>query len=309
MDTIPVVIVHIGDSYYLRDVVEINAVKNPVIVIGCEKNAYLSEIQNVRHICYKKYLTPYAEHMREHFYVLEKGIDTTLLNDVDPEFKNMTSGTCQFLWMLRVYLVKQFMEEERLSLVFHIDSDCLMLENTKELAYYLQLDGKSAIVVEHIHDDIHMVASIHNAFLTPAFCNSFLQLYEDVYVNKTKRYLFKTKADAISSGRAWGNICDMNFYYLLWREHLIDVVDLTMPFFYRGEHCVFDHNIKNPTGFEGPRTYKMTRDEKGDRKDIWPEEGKLYQETHSGKVIRLLSLHFNDTAKERISSMKGLFLN
>ena len=151
-----------------------------------------------------------------------------------------------------------------------------------------------------------MVGSIHNALLNLSFCNRFLDLYTDIYVNKSKRYLLKEKIEGIASGRLPGNICDMNLYYLLWRENLVEIVDLTQPFFLNGEMCAFDLNIHNPAGFNGPHTYKMTQDSLSGIKVLHFEKRKVYEETHDGRKVRLLSVHFNDCAKKRISSFRAL---
>jgi hypothetical protein len=304
MARVPVVIVHIGDSYYLRDIVEMNASKNPVIFVGCEKNAYLGEIPNVKHICYKTLEDSFCQFMREHFLELEKGYDTTVLNHIDPEYKCVNNGTYQFLCFLRVYYVKKILEQEKLEFVFHVDSDCILLENTNTLA--TEIGNRLAYSIEHIHDNIHMVGSIHNALLNVSFCNRFLELYTDIYANKSKRHLLREKIDTIASGKVPGNICDMNLYYLLWKENLVEMFDLTQPFFMNGEMCVFDHNIHNASGFFGANTYKMTQDSLSGVKVLYFEDGKIYQETIDGRKIRLLSIHFNDCAKKRISSFRSL---
>lgn len=72
------------------------------------------------------------------------------------------------------------------------------------------------------------------------------------------------------------------------------------------ELCVFDHCIGNATGFEGGATYKFTKDEKGNLKVLSFEGGKVYQETMSGKKIRLLSIHFNGQDKQRIAHFRQL---
>jgi hypothetical protein len=304
MSQIPVVIVHIGDSYYLRDVVEYNAKQNKVICIGCEKNAYLATIPNVIHVNYKDLQDSYLNFMKSYFYELEKGIGTKQLNKINPDFACSNNGTYQFLCFARVYFVQQLMKREKLSLVMHLDSDCFLLEKTDDIAEVL---GKRlAYGIEHIHNNIHMVGSIHNAFLTVEFCKTFLQLYEDIYVNGTKRNALAHKVMCIENKIGGGKICDMNLYYILWQQKLLELVDLTQPFLYKGELCVFDHCIGNATGFEGGQTYQTEKDDLGLIKKLQVVKGNVYQRTHSGKDIRLLSLHFNGQDKQRIATFKAL---
>jgi hypothetical protein len=161
--------------------------------------------------------------------------------------------------------------------------------------------------IEPIHNTIHMVGSIHNAFLTPTFCDAFLQLYEDIYVTGTKRKLLEHKVLCIQNKIGGGKICDMNLYYILWQQKLlVDLVDLTQPFLYKGELCVFDHCIGNATGFEGGQTYKTIKDDFGFIKQLRFDKGKVYQTTQRGTEIRLLTLHFNGQDKQRILSFRQL---
>ena len=302
--SIPIVIVHIGDSYYLRDVVEFNAKRNTVIVIGCQTNAYLGSIPNVRHIDYNDIQGTNLQRMQDHFLDLEMGIDTKQKHKVNPDFACTNNGTYQFLCFARVYFVKKLMEQEELDLVFHLDSDCFLLETTEDLAS--TLGKRLAYGIEPIHNNIHMVGSIHNAFLTKEFCKTFLQLYDDVYANGSKRHLLEHKLMCIKNKIGGGHICDMNLYYILWQQKLLDVLDMTHPFLYKGELSVFDHCIGNATGFEGGQTYQTEKDTIGTLKKLRIEGPRVYETTTGGKEIRLLSLHFNGQDKQRIATFKAL---
>lgn len=302
--SIPIVIFHLGDSHYLKDVVEFNVRNAPVILIGNEKNAYIGSIPNARHIDYKELQDTYLDFLKSNFLELEKGLNTKQVNVVNADFAVTNIGTYEFLCFARVYFIKQLMERENLDLVCHLDSDAFLLEPTIDLAD--ALGKRLAYGIEHIHNNIHMVGSIHNAFLTKEFCKVFLQLYEDVYVTGTKRKLLEHKVMCIQNKIGGGRICDMNFYYMLWQQKLLELVDLSQPFLYKGELSVFDHCLNNSTGFEGGQTYQTTRDELGPLKKLFLKQGKVYQTTKSGKEIRLLSLHFNSQDKHRIARFKQL---
>lgn len=302
--SIPTVIVHIGDSYYLRDVVEVNAKRNKVFFIGCDANKYLGTLPNVTHIHYSGLLGTNLQGMQDHFLELELGMDTKQKNKVNADYACTNNGTYQFLCFARVYFVKKLMEQENLDLVFHLDSDCFLLEKTEELVE--TIGRRLAYGIEHIHNNIHMVGSIHNAFLTKEFCKTFLQLYDDIYDNGSKRHLLEHKIMCIKNKIGEGKICDMNLYYILWQQKLLDILDLTQPFTYKGETCVFDHCIGNSTGFEGGQTYQTTRDKFGSIKKLRFDEGKVYQTTKDGKEIRLLSIHFNSSDKQRIQTFRTL---
>ena len=302
--SIPVVIVHIGESYYLKDVVEVNARRNPVLFVGDDANAYLGQIPNVTHVHYKTFQDTHLQRMQDHFLELEKGLQTKQLNVINEGFKCTNNGTYQFLCFARVYFVKKLMEQQKLDLVFHVDSDCFLLEKTDDLAE--AMGKRLAYGIEHVHNNIHMVGSIHNAFLTMQFCDAFLQLYDDIYVTGTKRNLLEHKVMCIQNKIGGGKICDMNLYYILWQQKLLEILDMTQPFLYKGEMCVFDHCIGNRTGFDGGQTYQATRDEFGSIKKLRFQQGKVYQTTMKGKEIRLLSIHFNGTDKQRILGFRKL---
>lgn len=304
MSSIPIVIVHIGDSYYLKDVVEVNAKRNTVYFIGNEANAYLGQISNVTHVSYKEFEDTNIQRMKDHFLELEKGIQTKVLNLVNEGYACTNNGTYQFLCFARVYFVKKLMEKYNLDLVFHVDSDCFLLEPTLDLAN--TMGRRLAYGIEHVHNNIHMVGSIHNAFLTKKFCDAFLQLYDDIYVNGTKRYLLTHKIMCIQNKIGGGKLCDMNLYYILWQQKLLDILDMTQPFFYKGELCVFDHCLGNATGFEGGQTYETIKDDFGTIKKLRIDNGNVYQKTTKGKEIRLLSLHFNGQDKQRILQFRKL---
>ena len=300
--SVPIVIVHIGDSYYLKDVVEFNAKRNTVFFVGNEANSYLGEIPNVTHISYKEFEDINIQRMKDHFLELEKGIQTKKLNIINPDYSCTNNGTYQFLCFARVYFVKKLMEKYNLELVFHIDSDCFLLEPTQDLAD--AMGRRLAYGIEHVHNNIHMVGSIHNAFLTKTFCDVFLQLYDDIYVTGTKRHFLQHKVMCIQNKIGGGKICDMNLYYILWQQKLLDILDMTQPFMYKGELCVFDHCIGNATGFEGGQTYETEQDNFGFLKKLRIANAKVYQKTTKGKEIRLLSLHFNGQYKQRIAKFR-----
>ena len=302
MSQIPIVIVHIGESYYLQDVVEVNAKRNTVYFVGDDANAYLGTIPNVTHVHYSSFQDTNLRKMQDHFLELERGINTKVLNIIHDGYACINNGTYQFLCFARVYFVKKLMELKNLDLVFHVDSDCFLLEKTDDLADVM---GKRlAYGIEHVHNNIHMVGSIHNAFLTKQFCDAFLQLYDDIYISGAKRKLLEHKIMCIQNKIGGGKICDMNLYYILWQQKLLEILDMTQPFLYKGELCVFDHCIGNSTGFEGGQTYQITRDELGTLKKLRFHQGKVYQKTKQDKEIRLLSIHFNGQDKQRILTFR-----
>ncbi|NBO62185.1 MAG: hypothetical protein EBU82_14730, partial [Flavobacteriia bacterium] len=238
------------------------------------------------------------------FLELERGPDTKIVNTVNPDFTCTNNGTYQFLCFARVYFVKKLMELHKLDFVFHLDSDCFLLEKTDDLADVM--GRRLAYGIEPVHNNIHMVGSIHNAFLTIKFCDALLQLYDDIYVTGTKRKLLDHKIMCIKTKIAGGYICDMNLYYILWQQKMLDILDMTQPFLYKGELCVFDHCIGNATGFEGGQTYQTTSDAYGTIKLLTFQAGNVYQKTRSGKSIRLLSIHFNGADKQRILAFRSV---
>ncbi|MDZ4848201.1 MAG: hypothetical protein SGI77_02820, partial [Pirellulaceae bacterium] len=192
-----------------------------------------------------------------------------------------------------MFYLKQFMLTQHLDRVFHLDSDCILLDNIGRLLSLSLPDvvARNGIAYSKNKSDNpwHMAGCVHNALLTLDFCEAFIQLCFDVYENRSKFHWVEPKIRWHIENKIGGGICDMTLYYLLFTEGLLEVVDLNDIVIVDGERCVFDHNINISYGYLGDETFVMSKNVK----KIIMESGKFYAFDKNGSAIRLLSIHFS----------------
>jgi hypothetical protein len=275
MDTIPIVIFHIGDQEYFQKCVAINAKRNKVYVIGDDSNKDLFKSNpNVTFVHVSELYSEEWEDFKKHY----------LHNDVTVNIKIM------YLWFSCIFYLKRFFIKYGYSYICHVDSDCIVLENVnkifdkrKALSYSLQLE-------EELRNPYHMVGSIHSGLINLDFCNKFIELCFDIYKTKTKFSLIDKKIQWHKMNNVCGGICNMTLFYLLYSEKLVkDVVDLNELIYIDNEPCTFDHQLSGEYGYLGCNTYKKTNN----IKTIIKHNNKWYFETQRyNDKIRTLSIHF-----------------
>lgn len=277
-EEIPVVIQHLGDQLYFINCVNINAKYNNIIVIGNETNIRLFKNPKVQHV-----------HMN------------TLYSEDEDAFRNYWSNYSsnseifEFLCFQRIFVLKQLMLKRGFKKVFYLDSDCLLLENTKTL---LNAFGNIDCAVSVVKSDkpYNMTACIHNSILTVEFCDVFIQLCKDIYQNKSKYHLIKNKWDWHRSSNTPGGICDMTLYYLIVLYKMVpNICDLNETRIFKNEICVFDHNVSIAYGFLGDHTFQLNSDNSS--KIVIRGGYHYYALLHTNQPIRLLSIHYQGNSK------------
>jgi len=235
---ISIVIIHTGYQDYLKHNLEITGINNHIYLIGDQSIKYLEQINNVTFINIEKY----------------RNLD--LIKKCKAHFKNYSSNSLEFEWLCfeRVFILKHFLINYKLNKIFHIDSDNILLMNInnyefqKEIAYCLN---------KNFHK-FRMSHSIHSGLLNINFCDKFIELYQDIYINKTKLYLIQDKInyhiDNNSNKFINGGICDMTLYYLLVKEKILDVQNLIQPI----NGMVFITNINNGEGYDYQDQYLIS---------------------------------------------------
>lgn len=277
---IPVVISHSGDDDYFKAVTIIAAQKNFVYVIGDAANSKTFEgIAKIEHV------------HKEDLYTEE-------LRSFESAFVNYSSNSHEeeLRCFRRVFLAHHLMKVKDLTHIFHLDSDCLLLESVSK---FISLDPASAVTAYALMPNYYpffMAACIHNALLSRDFCNQFSKLCNDIYVTKSKFDLIAPKIKWHSDNKVGGGICDMTMYYLLHSENLVSVLDLNQAFMINDELCIFDHNINIEFGPAGDNTFKL----KNGMKKVLRLNEKYYCETKEGVLVRAITLHFQGSAKKFI---------
>ena len=292
---IPIVIIHFGNQEYFQECVRINSLHNKVYLIGDMSNKYC-ENDKIQHINY------------------EILIDDEIRN-FKKKFTNYSSNAYIFELncYLRIFYLQKVMKLYNIDYVFHLDSDCIVFENIYNilsLSIPNIINSKTiAYSKNHSNNPYHMVGCVHNALLNMEFCNKFIELCFDIYVNKSKYNLIESKINWHKSNKIAGGICDMTLYYLLYSENIIsNVYDLNTinnntnnttntsntsnP--ETNVKCTFDHNINNSYGYLGDDTYIMLNN----LKKLSIINHKPYVFDKTGNIIRLLSIHFSGGAKQ-----------
>ncbi len=279
----PVVISHSGDDEYFKAVVIIAAQKNPVFVIGDSVNQHTFKgMQNIQHI-----------HNAD--------LQTKELEAFDASFINYSSNSREeeFRCFRRVFLVQQFMHLNRHEQVFHLDSDCLLLEDVSKLFPAQPATPATAYALMPNYYPYLMAGCIHNALLSSDFCQAFAQLCADIYISKSKFSLIEPKINWHRENNIGGGICDMTMYYLLHAEKIVSVLDLNQAYMIEKEVCIFDHNINVEFGPAGNNTFTLANG----LKKVLKNNDKYYCETKDGSLIRALTLHFQGAAKRSIKEV------
>jgi len=284
-----VVVIHTGYKDYLKTNLEITGKNNKVYLIGDKSVKQLGNLPNVIYVDINRYG------------------NNNMINEYHKHFKNYSSNNGDdFEWncLKRIFILKLFIGEYNIDKCFHIDSDNILLKNInmynfkKNIAYCLN---------KNFHE-YRMSSSIHSGLLNVEFCNKFIELYNDIYVNKTKFYLIKDKIKfhTDSNGNYInGGICDMTLYYLLVNEKLIDVENLLEP----KNNQVFNNNVNNGEGFESKQQYQLAA--AGGvhvYKDSSNTKNLVYDQLNK-KEIELFNIHFQGRAKNRLNNhLKNLII-
>lgn len=280
---IPIIIHHLGDQPYFRKCVAFNAKHNDVVILGDTSN--LKTFQSnpkVKHVNIQYLRSPELEEFEQHFV-------------------NYSSNSAQleYVCFQRIFILREFMRKYNYERVFYTDSDCIVLVN---IADFLSAHPyiRCAISCVKNGNPFDMVGSIHNSVLNIEFCDAFIRLCQDIYVNKSKFHLIQPKIEWHKTNKVNGGICDMTLYYLIFSQNLVEgIADLNATHLYGNELCVFDHNINVMYGFEGENTYTRANGMKYLlAKPAAPN--KVYAQTIRGEYIRLLSIHFQGTAAKSL---------
>jgi hypothetical protein len=284
---IPIFIYHLGNQEYFKRCVTLNSKYNHVYVVGDDSNKdTFQHNDNVTHI----HVNSFSE---QDYPLIRRAYDCFRNNSSDNggEF-----GQLNLLWNLRVFYLNELMNRTKITSFLHLDSDCILLEKTQNIPFPSDICFSIQKFSQQTNP-YHMVGSIHNGLLNKKFCDKFIELFFDIYENKSKDYLVEPK-------RNWhrtspGYVCDMTLYYILYSEKLIEVFDLNEILMVGGEECIFDHQYSSPYGYLGTDTYTM---ENG-VKLTHTNNGNVYFKTSDGKLLRTLSMHFQGGSKSILETL------
>ena len=273
----PVVGIYIGDKPHIKDFIRINVKYNKLILIGTKELQKYEQYYDksvFEFICIDSL---YCHYRIEHFYnhYNSFGLQWDAPWDI------------RFAWIQLIYL-KKFMEMYDHDQVIHLDCDCVLLDSvnnfkfTKDTAYHIN---------NNYDNPCRMSSSIHSALLSMRFLNEFVQLFEDVFVNKTKQHLIQDKIDfhkkeMMTKGHS-GLICEMTFAYILRNSDIQNLFEPT-------NDTVFNHTMFSQEGHLDKYQY-----EKGENTlNIYKDNNNFYiYDNIQKKYIRLNCIHFMGPSK------------
>lgn len=283
-ESIPVVIIHQTYKEYLKINLEITGKNNKIFLIGDNGIKHLSKLNNVT------------------FVDIEKYNNIPLINECRKSFVNYSSNSSNFEWSCfeRVFILKYFMEEYNIESIFHIDSDNILLFNINDYPF----EKNIAYCINNNYHQYRMSNSIHSGLLNKNFCNKFIELYQDIYINKSKFNLVKGKINYHTENGQYvrGGICDMTLYYILNNENLIDVENLLIP----KNNIVFINNVNNGEGYESKEQYNLKNniiDIKFTKSNIC-----LIHDRINDEELQIFNIHYQGGAKRLLNEQLKTYL-
>ena len=273
-NNIPVVIIHRTYQEYLKINLEITGKNNKIFLIGDNKVKHLSKIKNVT------------------FVDIEKYNNIPIINECRKSFVNYSCNDSNFEWNCfeRVFILKYFLEEYNIESIFHIDSDNILLFNINDYPF----EKNIAYCRSKNYHQYRMSNSIHSGLLNKNFCNKFIELYQDIYINKSKFNLVKEKIKYhtdVNGKYVGGGISDMTLYYLLANQNIIEVDNLLNP----KNNIVFMNNINNGEGYESKDQYSLNYN----MIDITFNKNNncLIHDKVNNKKLQIFNIHYQGGAK------------
>lgn len=279
MANVPVLIFHSNYENYLKINCEITSENNNVIFLGDETCERLGKINNVD------------------FYNFNDFIDDEKMAYYKRYFKNYNSkGDFIWIWYFKLFSILEFLNQTGINSVFHIDSDNILLDNINLLEY----KHENSFFVLNDWDEFHMTGSIHSGLTSKKLYELFADLYEDIFINKSKLHLIQHKID-FHEKNGGGGICDMTFFYLMDKLNLLENDNLIYPKEKGDSKVVFMTNYGNGEGFETRDQYLM----KGKYIKIFKDKKKrknYIYDTVNKEYLELMNIHFQGKAKRKMNT-------
>lgn len=275
--SIPTVVVHRGYKSYVKHCVQLTSKKNLIYIIGSRDLEFLTNInKNIKFIDIDKYAN--KKEIREY----------------EKFFTNYSTYNLEFAWYCfeRIFILEEFLKDFSFSKAFHIDSDNAVFVDVNKINF----EKNIAYHVSQFQNNLNMNASVHSALLDLDFCEQYKQLYNDIYMNKSKFELIEEKYKHHLNNNLKGGVVDMTLYYLLDKYKLINIQNLMKPVFdNEGNKNVFINNINMSEGFNSLNNFEMKR------KKIKIYKKNFVKDIVNQEFLKLASMHFQGTAKKNLN--------
>lgn len=194
----------------------------------------------------------------------------------------------------RYFVLRDFMEAEKLDLVFSCDSDVMLYSRPEDEASVFGVKDFAYCIPENQYA-YRWSASSHAAYFSRDGIERFCDFIVETYTTRVGLAKLKRKWEWHQKQKKSGGVCDMTLLWLFYLENK-DVVNLSRA---RGrEPRAFDHHVNTPEN-ELPNEYEM----EGRKKRLVWRNGKPYgHNLITGEEVRFAALHLQGGAKKLAES-------
>lgn len=283
MSELKTIIFHQGYQDYLDINCRITSKTNEIYLLGDRSLKNLDKISNVNFIEIDKYLKNEQIAYFKNYFVPY----------------NTTPEKYVWLWYLRIFVMKLFLEENKINQIFHLDSDNILFENINDFLF----NSQNAYLINQNYIPTHMTASIHCGLLSNSFFNEFIKLYEDIFISKSKFNLINEKI-LYHQKFGKGGICDMTLFYLLYSKNLLEVQNLMKPIKSEknSEEYYFMDNFSDPEGHLGKNQFKTNFQNKITLYMKKNDSNLEMFDKKKNKRVNLINIHFQGSSKKFMNS-------
>jgi hypothetical protein len=223
MSAIPIVFIHSGNNDYLQLAVKQAKFFNPVSEVFL-----LGDLSNqvLRNECSHVLMNRFAGGLVK-------------LKDV---YRHSSTNSYEFELncFARWFILRDFMRENKIAWVCHLDSDFMLYSSVQEY-FNSNIEGSNKEAALCIpfqeHDKMRWTASGHVAFVSLIFLEKFCKFVIDVY--ETNISLLAEKIDYHKKNNVPGGICDMTLLYLYSTTYPTAIGNLLTI----SNNSVFDHKL------------------------------------------------------------------
>jgi len=275
-----VIMVHMGNQGYLKDILDITVhFGNTVLLVGDKTNKRFVDNINSFHFLADKYSKRADEFKKIYKHY----------SSLSPEWEIRS--------LANVFILHEFMKSKGIENCFHCEADCVLLVPVKSLNFGRNINYM--VKAKGFDNKFKMAHSIHSSYLNLRFLELYDELCFQIYKNGNDMFkLIEPKIEWHKKTKAAGGICNMTFFYLIAQR--MPIKDLQEPMDYQGEPCVFENIRQEAKSHNDKYFYQM---ENGSKK-TFIKANKAYLVGKDKKLYRTLNLHFQGSSKPEIKYFK-----
>jgi hypothetical protein len=219
-------------------------------------------------------------------------VESSLGREFEAAYQHMSTnreGFELFCWK-RWFHLQEFMRQNDLGQVIHIDSDVLLYSNPEQLEQAFGGFKRGALLVpDRDYNTLTWCASGHVSYWTRPLLDEFCTFAMETYQTASGLARYREKWNWHLQSGARGGICDMTGLYLFWYERQDQFNNLAMN--HEG-NCV-DLSIRHSSN--GLRHEYRTQN---GRKEVQMIDGQPHFVTRAdSQLVRVHALHFQGPAK------------